>query len=166
MKKALMIGLLVSSAAHAKIEVSSLISYANSTEAEATLLLQTIKGLGVTGYTSVTGHEVFKVSGEITTSHAACENGQETNSIELKELDKNDNTVKTIAVDNTDDCDKVTPAESFNRLLDSWGGDRLLLDCGAGHCWKKIESIQCTHFNADNTTPEFDSCEVQLSSGI
>jgi hypothetical protein len=162
----LVAALAFSLSAQAKIYVSSVISHGESTEKEATSLTSTLQGLGAKGH--VDGQsEVVKMSGSITiTNGAACENGHSTYSISLDELDANDQVVQTIKLDGSNECTKPSVAEKFNAILNTWGGKTLVLDCGAGHCWEKINAIECRHFNADKTTHAFDSCRVELASDL
>jgi hypothetical protein len=159
--------LLAGTAAHAKIDVYAYQSYAESTGSkEATVLTDALKTAGVKGYPDSMGTYKLNVKGNITQLNgAACDDGRLTYRVEMTEVDAAGKDGAKITLDGTSECKKVSDAEKFNQLLNQWGGKILYQDCGAGHCWTKISSIECTHFPADKTTKAFDSCSVILGEG-
>lgn len=150
--------------AQAKIFVSSIVSHGESTDDEATQLTSMLQSLGVKSHKNG-GSDETKVTGKITiTNGAACDNGHYTYNIDLNEIDENGKTVQTISLDGSNGCTQPSSAEKLSTLLDTWGGNTLELDCGAGHCWESIDTIDCQHFEAQKASPAFDSCDVRLSS--
>ncbi len=152
-------------AAQAKIAVYAQVTYSESTEVEATQLTKTLKTLGSIGYTDKYGYERMHIRGDITvTNGAACDNGHQTYSINLTSLGEDNQELGTVTLDKNS-CTKLTSPAKFYALMQQWGGNILMGDCGAGHCWQKIDNIECTHYKGDARTKPFDSCSVSLSTG-
>src|SRR4051794_1984037 len=166
MKSVLAIAAFLPFMAHASITVSALHSLADSTDIEATQLTQKLKSLGAKGYTDPSGHASVSLKGEITlTGGAGCDNGHNTYHITLVELNADGKELQTFDVDDSNGCEQPSQAEKFNALLGKWGGETVQDDCGLGHCWKKIDSIQCKNFPSSKASEGFDSCDVEMSSG-
>lgn len=141
-------------------------SYAESDDTDATQLMQTLKSLGISGYSVANGAiQTIQLKGSVTiTNGAACDNGHRTYDVDLTEVDANGKTIRTYDIDHSNGCQKPSAAENFNDLLDRWGGSTLDGDCGLGHCWYTIRSITCTHYGATSYAKAIDSCSVELSN--
>jgi hypothetical protein len=164
--KAIVFGLMMAtSVAHAKVDVTAMVSHGFSTEVESTDLINLLRSNGIKGYVDSSKHESLKLKGKITqVNGAVCDNGQFTYHVELTELDEKDKEVQQLDI-NDQDCSGNSVSKRINDVLNNWGGGILEGDCGMGHCWSTIRSIECTHFDADKIGPAFDSCDVLMSSG-
>lgn len=147
----------------AAIDLKARVSVGESLDQDATALVAALTEAGVRGY-ETGGARALRATGKVTvTNGAACENGRKTYSVELSELNEADAQIRKWSLDERDGCARPSQAERFSSLMDRWGGRLLEDDCGVGHCWKKIEEIDCRRFPAQNGRGGFDSCRVVMS---
>lgn len=126
-------------------------------------LMQALRDLGVKPQIEQGKENYDLAKGQITlTNGAACGNGKKSYAVKMAVVDSEMKTLQQIDQNDEKICDRVSKAESFAKMLDKWGANKLSGDCDSGHCYTSIDMLSCSR-NSPRGGDE--TCVVTTSSG-